>query len=58
MLHLHAPWLHRGLDLLMQHFLNFLPEPQGQGSLRPIFTAVEIGEISDSVIEIIEDRRR
>ena len=48
MLHLHAPWLHRGLDLLMQHFLYFLPEPQGQGSLRPIFTVVVIGKISDS----------
>ncbi len=25
------------LQLLPQHFLNFLPLPHGQGSLRPIF---------------------
>lgn len=26
-----------------RHFLNFLPEPQEQGSLRPILTPEEIG---------------
>jgi len=41
--------IHRGIwGLLMQHFLNFLPEPQGHGSLRPIFTLVGSGELSES----------
>ena len=46
---LSAMVLHRGaLGLFKQHFLNFLPEPQGQGSLRPVFTLVEVGEMPDS----------
>ena len=27
-------------DFWAQHFLNFFPEPQGQGSFRPIFMVV------------------
>src|SRR6516165_12441766 len=32
---------------LPQHFLNFLPEPQGHGSLRPTLVGVRAGLVDD-----------
>jgi hypothetical protein len=32
---------------LPQHFLNFLPEPQGHGSLRPALVGVRAGLVDD-----------
>ena len=32
---------------LPQHFLNFLPEPQGHGSLRPTLVGVRAGLVDE-----------
>ncbi|MEX2578268.1 MAG: hypothetical protein WD342_04355, partial [Verrucomicrobiales bacterium] len=42
----HSTHFGRGQAFLQQHFLNFFPLPQGQGSLRPTPGRVNRGAIS------------
>ena len=44
--------------LLSQHFLNFLPDPQGQGSFLPIFSFIMTNKIQDSFAKVHDNPPR
>jgi hypothetical protein len=40
-----------------QHFLNFIPEPQGHGALRGVFAALGVGAADGLQNELTPSRR-